>query len=99
MHALTSKSLNVIACVWESAGVSDLAITMSPTASVVVRCVDRASEADCRDLETMIAQGDFIGAAIVYTAEDQPHLSSGIPAYPLSRVDELAASLARKSTS
>lgn len=47
----------------------------------------------------MLTQGDFTRAAIVYTAEDEPHLSGEIETYPLSRIDELAASLARESAS
>jgi len=45
----------------------------------------------------MLIQGDFNGAALVYTAEEQPHLSSEIPSYPLARIDELAASLFARS--
>jgi len=43
----------------------------------------------------MLIQGDFNGAALVYTAEDQPHLANEISSYPLGRVDELAAFLSR----
>ncbi len=46
----------------------------------------------------MLSQGDFTRAFIVYTAEDQPHLSGEIESYPLSRIDELAASLAKESS-
>jgi len=45
----------------------------------------------------MLTQGDFDRAFLVYTAEDQPHLPGEIESYPLSRIDELAASLARES--
>jgi hypothetical protein len=45
----------------------------------------------------MLAEGDFHRAAVVYTREDQPHLSIKIESYPLSRIDELAASLAQVS--
>jgi hypothetical protein len=64
---------------------------------IVVRCVEHISEDDYHALATMLAQGDFTRAAIVYTSEDQPHLSGEIETYPLSRIDELAASLARES--
>jgi len=43
----------------------------------------------------MLIEGDFNDAALVYTAEDQPHLASEIPSYSLARVDELAAFLSR----
>lgn len=45
----------------------------------------------------MLAEGDFDHAFIVYTAEDQPHLSGKIETYPLSRIDELVALLAKES--
>jgi len=43
----------------------------------------------------MLIEGDFNDVALVYTAEDQPHLASEIPSYSLARVDELAAFLSR----
>jgi hypothetical protein len=45
----------------------------------------------------MLIQGDFNRAALVYTAEDQPHLASEISSYSLARVDELAAFLSGDS--
>ena len=90
------RGFTPLASVLESARATDLALR-SPTASVcVVRCVEQVSEDDHIALATMLAQGDFTRAAIVYTDEDQPHLTGEIEAYPLSRIDELAASLARE---
>jgi len=43
----------------------------------------------------MLIEGDFNDAALVFTAEDQPHLSSEVPSYSLARVVELAALLSR----
>lgn len=75
-------------------------LALSSTAGnvlTVVRCVVRIEPLDCRALRTMLIEGDFNGAALVYTAEDQPHLASEIPSYSLARVDELAAFLSRDS--
>lgn len=66
-------------------------------ALIVVRCVVRIDPADYRALRTMLIEGDFNGAALVFTADDQPHLSSELPSYPLARIDELGAFLSRKS--
>jgi len=76
----------------------DLALG-SPAGDVltVVRCVDRIEPADYHALRTMLIQGDFNGAAVVYTADDQPHLVGEISSYSLGRVDELAAFLSRHS--
>ncbi len=75
-------------------------LALSSTAGdvlTVVRCVVRIEPADYRALRTMLIQGDFNGAALVYRAEDQPHLANEISSYPLGRVDELAAFLSRDS--
>jgi len=45
----------------------------------------------------MLTEGDFTRAFIVYTSEGQPHLPGEIESYPLSRIDELAALLAKES--
>jgi|SRR5690606_13710182 len=93
-----THGLNIFARVRDSDRAMDLAL--SSTAGdvlTVVRCVVRIEPADYRALRTMLIQGDFNGAALVYTAEEQPHLSSEIPSYPLARIDELAASLFARS--
>ena len=97
-QVLAARGLKVIANVRESPSATDLAIT-NGGAQVVVRCVERPSESDRHALKTMLAQGDFTRAFIVYTAEDHPHLTGEIESYPLSRIDELAALLAKESTS
>lgn len=96
-NALNEGGLTVLARVPDE-GCVDIAIALSPKRLAVIRCAERVSEADHHALATMLAQGDFARAFIVYTAEDQPHLSGEIESYPLSRIDELAASLARQSS-
>ena len=96
-NALNEGGLSVLARVPDESCV-DLAIVLSSKRLAVIRCTERVSEADHRALATMLAQGDFTRAFIVYTAEDQPRLSGDIETYPLSRIDELAASLARESS-
>jgi hypothetical protein len=76
----------------------DLALVSDGGRNTVVRCVNDPRTSDRAALKTMLAQGDFTRAALVYTAEDQPHLSDEIETYPLSRIDELAASLAKERT-
>jgi len=96
-QVLASQGLKVIASVRESPDVTDLAVT-NGNAQVVVRCVELPCEPDHSALRTMVAEGDFTRAFIVYTAEDQPHPSGEIEPYPLSRIGELAALLAKEST-
>lgn len=94
---LAATGVAVIGRVWESQDAFDLALLHSNGRTAVVRCVSEPQETDCIALQTMLAQGDFTRAAIVYTAEDQPHLTGEIEVYPLSRIDELAALLAEES--
>jgi hypothetical protein len=94
--AITRSGCKCTAIVAERPGVLDFAVSATGHA-IVVRLVRHVATSDHSQLATMLAQGDFIRAAIVYTAEDQPHLSGEIETYPLSRIDELAASLAGES--
>lgn len=93
---LKATGVAVIGRVWESKAAFDLALLSGNGRTAVVRCVSEPRASDRTALATMLAQGDFTRAAIVYTAEDQPELSGEIETYPLSRIDELAASLAKE---
>ena len=96
--ALVDAGQRLLGKVHDSERAIDLALVRDGR-STVVRCVCKPRNSDQVAIKTMIAQGDFTRAAIVYTAEDEPHLSGEIETYPLSRIDELAASLARESAS
>jgi hypothetical protein len=96
--AFTAKQLKVLGVVWASPRAIDLAIRGLNSLQTVVRFTESALASDCCELATMLTEGDFTRAFIVYTAEDQPHLSGEIESYPLSRIDELAALLAKEST-
>jgi hypothetical protein len=94
---LKATGVAVIGRVWESKCAYDLALRNGNGRTIVVRCVAEPHATDHITLATMLAEGDFTRAFIVYTAEDQPHLSGEIETYPLSRIDELAALLAKES--
>jgi hypothetical protein len=95
--ALTRAGCQCTAVVVECADVRDFAVNVLGRTAAVVRCVDQIRMEDYSQLKTMLAEGDFTRAFIVYTAEDQPHLTGEIESYPLSRIDELAALLAKES--
>lgn len=95
-EAITRSGCKCTAIVAERAGVFDFAVDAAGN-EIVVRLISHAAASDHSALATMIAEGDFTRAFIVYTAEDQPHLSGEIESYPLSRIDELAALLAKES--
>jgi hypothetical protein len=94
-QVLAAQGLKVIASVRESPDATDLAVT-NGNAQVVVRCVELPSEPDQNALRTMVAEGDFTRAFIVHSDEHLPP-AGDIPTYPLSRIDELAALLAKES--
>jgi hypothetical protein len=94
---LKRAGLRLLGKVHDSADVIDCALVDGSGQSIVVRCASEPRESDRVVLATMLADGDFTRAFIVYTAEDQPHLSGEIESYPLSRIDELAALLAKES--
>ena len=96
-NAIARRGLTPLADVRESHRATDLAFQARNTELYVVRCVEEISPSDYRALAAMLTEGDFTRAFIVYTAEDQPHLSGEIESYPLSRIDELAALLAKES--
>ncbi|MGD9968230.1 MAG: hypothetical protein AB7T59_17050 [Hyphomonadaceae bacterium] len=98
-YTFTNRGLKVLGAVWASPQAIDFALRGPRNENTVVRCTNSPREVDLTELATMLTQGDFTRAAIVYTAEDEPHLSGEIETYPLSRIDELAASLARESAS
>ncbi len=91
-----ANGITILARVLDSERAIDIALSSTVgDALTVVRCVARIEPVDYRALQSMLIEGDFNGAALIFTAEDQPHLSSEIPSYSLARVDELAALLSR----
>ncbi len=96
-RAFTNSGLKVLGAVWASRRAIDLALRGPRSENSVVRCTNLPLQTDVLELKTMLAEGDFTRAFIVYTAEDQPHLSGEIETYPLSRIHELAALLAKES--
>ena len=92
--SLATSKIRVFAKVRETERAFDFALTGCPDQASVVRVVDRVTQSDYFQLTTMLSEGNFSRAAIVYTAEDEPQLKGEIETYPLSRIHELAASLA-----
>jgi hypothetical protein len=93
LRRFSDHHLRVLACICESRNVFDLAFEGAPC-RLIVRCVYRAAPTDYRALRTMIRDGDFDRAVLVYCDEEQPHLSDEIESWPISRIEELAKRLA-----
>jgi hypothetical protein len=91
--ALASAGCEPIARVRESDRARDIAIRTSNSMSVV-RCVPTPAPTDYHALATMVREGDFDRAVLVYCAEGEPSLSGEIESWPISRIEELAQRLA-----
>lgn len=89
-----AKGLRILGRLLDASGATDIALANTAPNSIVVRCVNQARPADYRDLATMLREGDFDRAVLVYCDPKQPDLSDQIESWPIARIDELAASLA-----
>lgn len=92
---LRAAGLPITAQVRESVRVFDFALSAAGTL-IVLRCVPVAQSSDYRALATMLADGDFDRAALVYCAPEQSFISAEIESWPIGEVDRLAASLAAR---
>ncbi len=90
---LAAVGLKPAARVWESSRAFDLAVSVGPKLAVI-RCVAQAAPTDYQALATMLADGDFDRAALVYCDTEQPSLSEKIDSWSIADVDNLASSLA-----
>ncbi len=94
--AITNAGCQCTAVVAERTDVWDFAVNAPARDTAVVRYVKKVQAEDYFQLKTMLAQGDFTRAYLVHTG-DETDLTGDIPTYPLSRIDELAALLAKES--
>lgn len=96
LTSLSGRGLAVSATVRESLTATDLALLGGCRGNTIIRCVAQRSERDAQALRAMLSEGDFDRAFIVHFDEHSPP-AGDIPSYPLSRIDELAALLAKES--
>lgn len=96
---LAEAGFSVLAKVWDTPRALDLAAYPADGNSLIVRCVAQAESSDYVALKTMIAEGDFDRAVLVYCDPSQPHLSDEIESWAIGDVDRLAALLAGEGAS
>ena len=92
----TNRGLKVLGAVWASRRAIDFALRGPTSENSVVRCTKSPLNADFLELAQMLAEGDFDRAFLVHTG-DETGLTGEIQTYPLSRINELAALLAKES--
>lgn len=88
-----AAGLNAIATTIESDRATDLAIALSPTRLAVVRCVYQAKPEDHTALATMMAEGDFVWAGLVYGEREGSGAVGFVESFHLSELEQLAARL------
>jgi hypothetical protein len=91
---LAAAGLCNLGKVWESASALDFIATSDMHTRIAIRLADAPTESDHLALKTMLAEGDFDRAVLVYCDDAGPLVSGEIESWPLSRIDELAAKLA-----
>ena len=95
-RTFTNSGLKVLGAVWASRRAIDFALRDPTSENSVVRCTDSPLKTDFLALTTMLTEGDFDRAFLVHTGAETD-LTSEIQTWPLSRIDELAALLAKES--
>ncbi len=67
----------------------DLVIALSPTRLAVVRCAEEDHPDDYAALATMVAEGDFVWAGLLYSRQRNSEASPHIEAFHISELPRL----------
>lgn len=94
-HAIAAAKFHCLACVNESERATDLALAIQPARLVVIRCVDRVCAADCAALATMLIEGDFVWAGIIFSEWEGSKPVGPIEAFHVSELDRLVTRLTK----
>lgn len=87
--ALLRTGLRVVARVRESGRAADLALALSPTRLAAVRCVEIATSGDHSTLATMVADGDFAWAGLLYSNQPGTNWPGEVEAFHRSDISKL----------
>lgn len=68
---------------------TDLAVALPGDRLIIVRCTETATSADRSALATMVAEGDFDWAALVYSDQSGTDWSGDVEAFHLSEMSRL----------
>lgn len=90
---LTARDLRCIAAVKESQSVTDHVVALSATRLANVRCVDHITPEDHTALATMMAEGDFVWAGLVYGEREGLETVGLIETFHVSDLDRLVSRL------
>jgi len=90
---LTNSGVRTVARVAERETTSDLAIAFSAGRLAVVRCVERSTQEDHTALATMLAEGDFGWAGLVYGEREGSETVGLVETFHVSELDRLVSRL------
>lgn len=90
---LTAHDLSCVAAVYESPRATDHAVALSATRLAVVRRVDQATLEDHTALATMLAEGDFGWAGLVYGEREGSETVGLVETFHVSELDRLVSRL------
>lgn|GEM_PF-2305743 len=91
--AMAAACLDCVAQVVDSDRATDLAVALSPARLAVVRCVDQATPEDHTALATMLTEGDFVWAGLVYGEREGSETVGFVETFHVSELDRLLARL------
>lgn len=86
-------TLALVADVAEDHAKRDLAIALSPARLAVVRCAERSGHEDHTALATMLTEGDFVWAGLVYSEREGSETVGLVETFHVSELDRLVSRL------
>jgi len=92
-RVIAAAKFHCFACVGEAERATDLALAIWPARLAVIRCVDRVREADCAALATMLIEGDFVWAGLIFDERGGAEAVGPIEAFHVSDLDRLVTRL------
>ena len=91
--AIAAACLDCVAEVVDSDRATDLAVALSPNRLVAVRHVDQLIREDHTALATMLTEGDFVWAGLVYGEREGSETVGLIETFHVSELDRLVSRL------
>jgi hypothetical protein len=90
---LRSSGFRSLARVLGTARATDVAVALHTGRVAVIRCVDHAATADHTALATMLAEGDFVWAGLVYGEREGSETVGLVETFHVSELDRLVSRL------
>lgn len=90
---LAQVGARILARVHDSNRATDLAVSLSPNRLAVTRCVERAAPEDHTALATMLTEGDFVWAGLVYGERERSETVGLVETFHVSELDRLVSRL------